>query len=206
MTPPLGLPLPSLPTPPLVGRLRRTAGAVWTEGTDIAQVLVGFLRTIPTIAVSLERLADLQDELEALSKLDFQLERLADLQDELSTLGRLEHALERIAEFGTPLDNLTEPVADLAVAARSLPELSVAAQSLPELVTQVRLVESIVERMDARLGELTPKLDQIADFGMGLGSEIDDLGDALAPISRIASRLPGGRRRQKDGDTRPEGG
>jgi len=198
MTPPFGLPGPSLGMLPGVSRLRGAATAVWTESTAAAEVLVGFLRSVPTIAVSLERLADLQDELEALSKLDFQLERLADLQDELATLGRLEDALQQIALFGTPLDNLTEPVADLAVAARSLPELAVAAQSLPELVTQVRLVEAIVERMDARLGDLTPKLDQIADFGVGLGSEIDDLGDALAPISRIASRLPGNRRRQKE--------
>lgn len=165
-------------------------------------MLLGFARAVPRMATSLERLADLQDELQALGEFDLHLERLADLQDELATLGRLEHALERIAEFGTPLDNLTEPVADLAVAARSLPELAVAAQSLPELVTQVKLVEAIVERMDHRLDELTPKLDQIAAFGTDLGDDIDDLGEALAPISRIASRLPGSRRRRSDDASR----
>lgn len=174
--------------------LRRTV----EDAVGFARVVLGFAQAVPRLATSLERLADLQDELQALGEFDLHLERLADLQDELATLGRLEGALDRIAEFGTPLDNLTEPVADLAVAARSLPELAVAAQSLPELVTQVKLVEQIVERMDHRLDELTPKLDQIAAFGTELGDDIDDLGDALAPISRIASRLPGGRRRRDE--------
>lgn len=174
--------------------LRRTV----EDALELAGVIVGFARAVPRLANSLERLADLQDELAALGEFDLHLERLADLQDELATLGRLEGALDRIAEFGTPLDNLTQPVADLAVAARSLPELAVAAQSLPELVTQVKLVEQIVERMDHRLDELTPKLDQIAAFGTDLGDDIDDLGDALAPISRLASRLPGSRRRRDE--------
>jgi hypothetical protein len=56
--------------------------------------------------------------------------------------------------------------------------------------------------MDHRLDELTPKLDQIAAFGTDLGDDIDDLGEALAPISRIASRLPGSRRRRSDDASR----
>lgn len=191
-----------IPLPPGAGVAADLIRRTWRDASELVRVLLGFARAVPRMANSLERLADLQDELQALGQFDLHLERLADLQDELATLGRLEGALERIAEFGTPLDNLTQPVADLAVAARSLPELAVAAQSLPELVTQVKMVEAIVERMDHRLDELTPKLDQIAAFGTELGDDIDDLGDALAPISRIASRLPGGRRRRADESTR----
>jgi hypothetical protein len=187
-----------LPTPPGIGLLTRTAQAGWREGRETAGMLLEFARAIPSIAVSLQRLADLQDELAALGTLDIQLERLADLQDELATLGRLEGALTQIALFGTPLDKLTGPVENLAVAARTLPELSVAAQSLPELVTKVDGVEAIVAHMDARLDNLMPILERIAAFGESVEGDIDELGQALDPIGRLASRLPGARRRKNE--------
>lgn len=191
----LRIPLPPVPGADLA---RRSAGAVWRTTRDTTVTLLDFARAIPTIAISLERLAELQDELAALGKLDLQLERLADLQDELATLGRLEGALAQIALFGTPLDKLTGPVEDLAKAARTLPELSVAAQSLPELVDQVRQVELIVAHMDERLDNLMPTLERIATFGESVEGDIDELGEALEPIGRLASRLPGGRRRKRE--------
>lgn len=189
------IPVPSVPGAAL---LRRSADSVWRTTRDTTVVLFDFARAVPTIAISLERLAELQDELAALGKLDLQLSRLADLQDELATLGRLEGALEQISRFGTPLDKLTGPVEDLAKAARTLPELSVAAQSLPELVDQVRQVELIVAHMDERLDNLMPTLDRIAKFGEAVEDDIDELGEALEPIGRLASKLPGGRRRKRE--------
>lgn len=187
-----------LPALPGSGLLRRGLGDAWHSARDTSSTLLAFAKAVPTIAVSLQRLADLQDELAALGKMDLQLERLADLQDELATLGRLEGALAQIALFGTPLDQLTGPVEDLAKAARTLPELSVAAQSLPELVDQVRQVEMIVAHMDERLDNLMPTLERIAAFGESVEDDIDELSEALEPVGRLASRLPGGRRRKKD--------
>lgn len=178
---PLGLPMP--PGPRTLGR---AAGRAVRVGVDLTTGLTALAAALPSIAVSLERLADLEEELAA----------LASLQDELRTLGRLEDELGIIAQFGTPLDRLTEPVTALAQAARTLPELTVAAQSLPALVEMVGDVEGIVLRMDARLEHLTPVLDQLAEFG----DELEDLSDAMTPIGRLAGILPGGRRKRRESD------
>ena len=146
-------------------------------------------------------LAELQRVVLALDKivlLSTALEKLSELEDELRTLGTLEASLEQIAGFSTVLEAIAGPIQALAESTTSLPELAVAAESLPELVVQVRAVEGIVTHMDASLDGLTPTLNRIVAFGDNLEAEIDDLGDSLAPISRIASRLPGSKKRARE--------
>ncbi len=174
----------SLPLPPGARTVGRAARRSVQVGVDLTTGLAALAAALPSIATSLERLANLEEELAA----------LASLQDELRTLGRLEDELETIAKFGTPLDRLTEPVMALAHAARTLPELTAAAQSLPALVEMVGDVEGIVLRMDARLEHLTPVLDQLAEFG----DELEDLSDAMTPIGRLAGILPGSRRKRRE--------
>lgn len=146
-------------------------------------------------------LAELQRVVTALDKivlLSTALEKLSELEDELHTLGQLEESLEKIAGFSTVLEEIAGPIKALAQSTASLPELAAATESLPELVVQVRAVEAIVAHMDTSLDGLTPTLNRIVAFGDNLGAEIDDLGDSLAPISRIASRLPGSKKRARE--------
>ena len=56
-------------------------------------------------------------------------------------------------------------------------------------------MQEVVTHIDSRFDELTPILKEISDFGSTLEGEIDELGDSLAPISRLAGRLPGNRKR-----------
>lgn len=143
------------------------------------------------MSVALDRLADMSAALDRLADMSRALDRLAELQDELETLGNMEASLATIAE-------LEKPVASLARTTESLPELASAAESLPHLVDEVQEVKAVVGHIGDRIDELTPALHAIAKFGVGLESEIDDLGAALAPISTIASKLPGGRRKARE--------
>lgn len=151
----------------------------------------GPLRQIDDAILAIAGLKDIALALNKISDMTTALDRLAELQDELETLGNMQVSLATIAK-------LEAPVASLARTTESLPDLATAAESLPRLVDQVHEVKTVVGHIGDRIDELTPALHQIAAFGVGLESEIDDLGAALAPISTIASKLPGGRRKARE--------
>lgn len=151
----------------------------------------GPLRQIDDAILAIAGLKDIALALNKISDMTTALDRLAELQDELETLGNMQVSLATIAK-------LEAPVASLARTTEALPNLALAAESLPKLVDQVHAVETVVHHIGDRIDELTPALHQIAAFGAGLESEIDDLGAALAPISTIASKLPGGRRKARE--------
>ncbi len=151
----------------------------------------GPLRQIDDAILAIAGLKDIALALNKISDMAVALDRLAELQDELEALGQMQQSLETIAR-------LEAPVASLARTTESLPELATAAEALPRLVDEVQAVKGVVGHIGERIDELTPALHQIAEFGVGLESEIDDLGAALAPISTIASKLPGGRKKARE--------
>jgi methyl-accepting chemotaxis protein len=160
----------------------------------IGRVVRGAIAFPLTLMQAVEGVAQLPDVVRALDKivlLESALDKLANLQDELENLGNLQDELAAIAGFRTILEELVDPVHQLAASTGSMPELAVSARSLPQLTEQVRGVQGIVERIDARIDEVAPSLVQIAAFGSTLNSEIEELGDALGPLSRIAARMPG---------------
>ncbi|MDO9355954.1 MAG: hypothetical protein Q7T55_19810 [Solirubrobacteraceae bacterium] len=164
---------------------------------DLADVIRGLsdpdgpLRQIDDAILAIAGLKDIALALNKISDMAVALDRLAELQDELETLGNMQASLATIAL-------LEAPVRSLAKTTESLPDLAEAAEALPRLVDQVHSVQAVVSHIGDRIDELTPALHQIAEFGVGLESEIDDLGAALAPISTIASKLPGGRRKARE--------
>ena len=181
----------SLPSPRLPGSIARgvVRGARRTLLLPVAifQAIEG-LGQLPEVVVALDKIVLLEDA----------LDKLANLQDELANLGNLQDELEAIAGFRSILEALVDPVNQLAASTGSMPELAVSARSLPQLTEQVKGVQEIVDRIDARIDEVAPSLVQIAAFGSTLNSEIEELGDALGPLSRIAARMPGSGGRKKD--------
>ncbi len=181
----------SLPTPGVPG----------FAGSLVGRVADGVRRTLVlpvTVFQAIEGVAQLPQVVVALDKivlLEAALDKLANLQDELENLGNLQDELAAIAGFRTILEDLVDPVQQLAASTGSMPELAVSARSLPKLTEQVSGVQEVVERIDARIDEVAPSLVQIAAFGSSLNSEIEELGDALGPLSRIAAHMPGSKKK-----------
>ncbi len=114
------------------------------------------------LRVSLERLADLQDELAALGKMDLQSSGSPTCRTSShhSAGSRVRSRRSRCsARRSTSSPGRSRISRRRRARCRSS---SVAAQSLPELVDQVRQVERIVAHMDERLDELMPTLERIA--------------------------------------------
>lgn len=165
-----------------VAELTRPGGAVESLASAVQA-----LEKLDHLVAPLERLADLQDELQALGA----------LQEELKQLGHLEDELEAIAGFETVLNELAGPIAQLAKVTQVLPDLARSAESLPPLVIEVREVRALVTHLDQSFDNLLPMLRDLNEFAGGLGDDVDELSDALQPISSLAGHLPGGRKARR---------
>lgn len=165
--------------------------AVLVTLRDLAESLRTLASSHGPLVVMSERLAELSERggpLDRLADISETLEGLVALEASLKQLGALEVSLDKIAAVAASLERLADST-------ESLPELTEAAARLPELVERVRAVEGQVTGIGGQLGQLQPSLDGLAATVAELQGSVVGLDGALAPIGRLAGRLPRSRRR-----------
>lgn len=111
----------------------------------------------------------------------------------LALPGRLDRVLRGLEQLDR-IDDLVDSAAalpELTTHARVLPELTRNAASLPELAPRMASVEEMVLAIIDYLEKLEPTVEQLT---LAAG----ELHGAVAPISRVARRLPGARRHPGD--------
>ena len=172
----------------LIGRL---------PGADIGLSITRRVLAIPVridgILRGVESLQMLADGAAALPELTRHAEALAGLAKSVESLPELTAhaaALEELTRHAGALAELTihaAALAELPEHAATLPELSRHAAALPDLAPRVQSVELMVERILVYLDALQPAVNDLTNAA-------SDLNLAVAPISRIAGRMPGSKR------------
>lgn len=128
---------------------------------------------------------------------------MVDLTREDGLLAQTNAGLERLAAPGSGLDSLaglTESLAGLTALQESLERIAEVAESLDRLATTTEALPEV----SARLERLQVTLDRVGGNLGGLERSVEGLEVALAPVSRLAGRLPRGRRAARELDSKPE--
>jgi len=143
---------------------------------------LGALQTLQTIA-------DNTDAMEAhtavLRDMTAVLERVARDTDALPALRK---DMARVAKATAVLDPMDGRMANIEGAMPALAEVQQQLSALPQTMAS----------LDARIAKLSTTLERMLTAMEGLAGSVEDLRGAVGPMSRLASRLPGQSRPERD--------
>ncbi|HEX3242264.1 MAG TPA: hypothetical protein VHQ97_04235 [Solirubrobacterales bacterium] len=126
------------------------------------------LRLIPSIAEHTERLHEMTS-------------RLTRISGDTEALPPLERNMERVAETTSAID------ARLREIEKAMPVLVEVQRHLDQLPETMAGLDQGIDRLSALMERILPSLD-------GLGVNVEALRVEVAPVTRLASRVPGQRR------------